>query len=441
AKKMDRISDLPDETVCQILSFLPTKEAALTSVFSKRWRNLFAMSPNLHIRFVEVDFWKPKAKSNMSFIDFVDRVLAVSSDSTIRRFSMIIRRSVEPAHINRWMINVLSRGILDLGLDTLTKDVITMPLEIFTCKTIVKLKLGSLVKFAMVPENAYLPSLKTLFLVHVRFSGCEFEALLSACPVLEELTLLGCPWDPKQCLTISCTTLERLTLSCKGTIACSLPWSFSFDTPRLAYLNYRGYIGDEYPIVNLHSLVEAKLSLEFRGSPNESNPMNLINGLRNVEVLDLSSLETSKLLFSFSELIPLFEKLSRVSIATEVQHACWSWKFLPLLLKKSPNLKTLVIKGPLHFYDEYGEESEPLICECLSEYSFLSSCHVKILEIIDYCGTKGEMGQMKKFLEKLPCLELVNIHASAKAKLTFCTDLQVLPRAGNIQLKFFSFQN
>ena len=61
------------------------------------------------------------------------------------------------------MINVLIRGILDLDLDTLTKDVITMPLEIFTCKTIVKLKLGSLVKFAMVPENAYLPSLKTLF--------------------------------------------------------------------------------------------------------------------------------------------------------------------------------------------------------------------------------------------------------------------------------------
>uniref|UniRef100_A0A0D3AAG3 F-box/LRR-repeat protein 15/At3g58940/PEG3-like LRR domain-containing protein n=1 Tax=Brassica oleracea var. oleracea TaxID=109376 RepID=A0A0D3AAG3_BRAOL len=287
----------------------------------------------------------------MSFIDFVDRVLVVSSDSTIKRFSMKIRQSVEPAHINRWMINVLIRGILDLDLDldTLTKDVITMPLEIFTCKTIVKLKLGSLVKFAMVPENAYLPSLKTLFLFRVRFSGFEFEALLSACHVLEELTLLGCPWYARQCLTISCTTLERLTLS---------------------YL----------PIVNLHSLIEAKLSLEFRGSFNEGNPMNLIEGLRNLEILDLSSFGTSKVLFSFAE---LFEKLSRVSIATEFQHSCTSWKFLPLLLKKSPNLKTLVIKGPLHFYDEYGEESEPIICECLSEYSFLSSCHVKILEIID----------------------------------------------------------
>ncbi|CAN6924508.1 unnamed protein product [Brassica oleracea] len=287
-------------------------------------------TPNLHLRFVEVDFWKPK--SDMSFIDFVDRVLAVSSDSTIRKSDRVLNQ----------LISI-------------------------------------------------------------------FEALLSACPVLEELTLLGCPWYARQCLTISCTTLERLTLSY------------------------------EYPIVNLHSLVEAKLSLEYRGSPNEGNPMNLIEGLRNVEVLDLSSLGTSKLLSSFAELIPLFGKLSRVSIATEFQHSCTSWKFLPLLLKKSPNLKTLVIKGPLHFYDEYGEEFEPIICECLSEYSFLSSCHVKILEIIDYGGTKGELGQMKKFLEKLPYLELVNVHASAKAKLTFGTDLQVLLRACNIQLNFFFF--
>lgn len=310
---MDRISDLPDETVCQILSFLPTKEAALTSVFSKRWRNLFAKSPNLDLRFVKFDFWNPK--SNMSFIDFVDRVLAVSSDSTIRRFSMKIRRNVEPAHINRWMLNVLSRGILDLDLDldTLTKDVITMPLEIFTCKTIVKLKLGSVVKFAMVPENASLPSLKTLFLFRVRFPGCEFEALLSACPVLEELTLRGCPWVAKQCLTISCTTLERLTLSCKGSIAYGVPWSFSFDTPRLAYLNYRGYTGDEYPIVNLHSLVKAKLSLEYRGSPNEGNPMNLLKGLRNVEVLDLSSPETSRVILLF------------------ILRTCKSYSFLTLL--------------------------------------------------------------------------------------------------------------
>ncbi|CAN7073561.1 unnamed protein product [Brassica oleracea var. botrytis] len=162
----------------------------------------------------------------------------------------------------------------------------------------------------------------------------------------------------------------------------SIIWS-SVSRQANFYCSVVSYFIKDLPIVNLHSLIEAKLSLEFRGSFNEGNPMNLIEGLRNLEILDLSSFGTSKVLFSFAELISLFEKLSRVSIATEFQHSCTSWKFLPLLLKKSPHLKTLVIKGPLHFYDEYGEESEPIICECLSEYSFLSSCHVKILEIID----------------------------------------------------------
>ncbi|KAH9736944.1 F-box/LRR-repeat protein [Citrus sinensis] len=43
----DRISCLPDEILCHILSFLPTKNAVATCVLSSKWRLVWALLPNL----------------------------------------------------------------------------------------------------------------------------------------------------------------------------------------------------------------------------------------------------------------------------------------------------------------------------------------------------------------------------------------------------------
>ncbi|KAK7251785.1 hypothetical protein RIF29_35304 [Crotalaria pallida] len=40
-EEKDRISSLLDEVLCHILSFLPTKEAVVTSAVSKRWYPLW----------------------------------------------------------------------------------------------------------------------------------------------------------------------------------------------------------------------------------------------------------------------------------------------------------------------------------------------------------------------------------------------------------------
>lgn len=47
--KSDRISDLPDEMLQHILSFLGTRKAVQTSLLSKRWVNLWASLPCINI--------------------------------------------------------------------------------------------------------------------------------------------------------------------------------------------------------------------------------------------------------------------------------------------------------------------------------------------------------------------------------------------------------
>ncbi|KAI8032726.1 F-box/LRR-repeat protein [Camellia lanceoleosa] len=42
----DRINNLPESILCHILSKLPTKFAAGTTILSTKWNNLFASTPN-----------------------------------------------------------------------------------------------------------------------------------------------------------------------------------------------------------------------------------------------------------------------------------------------------------------------------------------------------------------------------------------------------------
>ncbi|XP_019094678.1 PREDICTED: F-box protein At4g22280-like [Camelina sativa] len=339
---MDRINGLSDDIICHILSFLQIKESALTSILSKRWRNLFAFTPNLHFDNCEVG-------SGQSFIDLIDRLLVVSGKFPLRKISIKCRKSIinleVSDHVTRWM--ALNRGTPYImvknhknhDIDIITsREVILVPLEIFTSKTMVELKLGKLF-YAMSPEVVYLPSLKTLYLDTVYFhSNFSSEELLTACPVLEDLTICDGIWQNGECCrTMSSSTFKKLTIK-------SIRFNnsvMSFDTPSLAYLEYTDVVPRDYPIVNLESLVEAKLDL-YRPRFDISNPTNLIKGLRNVEVLEISSIRTSEMLYHFREAIPVFSNMIRLTITTHFYS--YHWKYLPILVRKTPNLHTLIIK-------------------------------------------------------------------------------------------------
>ncbi|CAA7016708.1 unnamed protein product [Microthlaspi erraticum] len=239
----DLISGLPDPLISHILSFLTTKEAASMSVLSSKWRYLFAFVTNLdfdasvyltpreEIKIpVRIDgimemITQRKSSVPTSFMDFVDRVLALQDNSPVHKFSLKIRDGddpVDPIRIFRWILNVLERGVADLklGLDLerdLTQGIESdslLPSEIFLSETLVRLKLSGCGPNIDV-EEACLPKLKTLCIegVHFEKHGVGLDKLLSGCHELEDLVLDDISWFIWDFASVSVPTLKRLKFS------------------------------------------------------------------------------------------------------------------------------------------------------------------------------------------------------------------------------------
>jgi hypothetical protein len=184
--EVDRISGLPDDILIQILSFLPTKQAFLTSILSKRWKHLWCFVP-------DIDFTETKHSDSHLFDKFVDSILCLrksAGNNSVHSFILDVK------HIwHNWerITPKLSNTIL-------------------TCPTLVVLKLSYLymgAAFCYYPIR--LPSLKTLHLKDIKFDRYgDLKCLLEYCPVIEDLQLYHISHliflDSNRC----CETLTKL---------------------------------------------------------------------------------------------------------------------------------------------------------------------------------------------------------------------------------------
>ncbi|KAG7543774.1 F-box domain [Arabidopsis thaliana x Arabidopsis arenosa] len=396
---MDLLSNLPDELLCDILSLLTTKEAALTSVLSKRWRNLIAFVPNLDIN--DCEFLHPEVRKEerddirQLFMDFVDRVL--QGNSPIKKFSLFCA----------------SRG-----------DNYHLCPKVFENKKLVKLELNHGFDIRCLDRSIFLPILKTLVLDSVLLSVDKFEILLHALPALEELVLDRIHWkelDVTVSVSLSSASLKTLTIKfieCFDT--------FSLDTPSLVYLSYSDFVAEDYSVAKMENLFEARINLcvieedisiarapyndlleddEYNVVLRFANVGKLMNGIRNVRYLVLSP-DTLEVLSLCCESMPVFKNLKSLTIKSEESRG---WQAMPVLLRNSPHLETLVLEGLFHYVtDKCGDA-----CDCVSREGkgrSLTSCPVKVLEIKGFQGTMKEMNIIKHFLDYFPCLKEIKIY-------------------------------
>ncbi|CAN6821317.1 unnamed protein product [Brassica oleracea] len=434
---MDRLGSLPDDVICHILSFLTTKEAAFTSILSKRWRNLFTLVPNLDIDdsvfLIPEEGKRERDGILQSFMDFVERVLASQGDTPIKKFSLKCKTGIDTDRVNLWICNVLQRGVksVELVLDFHRSDdddldaeyMYFLPDEMFVSTKLVELSLRSEfgVEWSRRGADTFLPMLKTLTFESTWVLLCEdLEVFLSSFPVLEDLHMAHIEW-PETDESVSSQSLRKLTIYAGGFRDFRNPKSISFDTPNLVYLEYSDYVAADYPKVNLPNLAEAVLDLKLTGhdielilAPNDEddvslrlrNVWKLISGLRNVQRLFISA-ETLEVMSLCCESMPVFNNLKFLGIISAED---LGWQAMPVLLRNCPHLETLILKGLLHYVtDKCGD-----VCDCISREDkgrSLLSCPVKKLEIREFQGTFREKEMIRHFLESFPCLDDMEVYA------------------------------
>ncbi|CAN6861032.1 unnamed protein product [Brassica oleracea] len=202
----DRISQLPDDLISHILTHLSTCDVLRTSLLSKRWISLWERVPDL-------DLDSRSFSSFDALVRFTNRLLDKHKLSCIRKLRLNIRTHGidDTSHLTPWIDAAVTQNIqhLDVHFASLFMDQVQIPLNLYTCETLVHLRLyGACMVNA--PEVFSLPCLKIMQLEYVNYPNeATLVKLISGSPVLEDLTVLR----PSAILEVCSQRLKRVYIN------------------------------------------------------------------------------------------------------------------------------------------------------------------------------------------------------------------------------------
>ncbi|XP_066397003.1 FBD-associated F-box protein At5g60610-like [Miscanthus floridulus] len=181
---VDRISLLPDAILGEVISLLPTKDAARTRILATRWRHLWSSAP------LNLD------GGDLRTIDVVSRILS-SHRGPGRRFRFPAQRlSYHPATVDAWLRSSALDNLQEIdcwipfiwGPQELQPP--PLPASAFrfsSCLCVATLSQCHLSDD--VAQALQFPKLKKLALQSVRISEDSLHSIIAASPVLECLLL------------------------------------------------------------------------------------------------------------------------------------------------------------------------------------------------------------------------------------------------------------
>ncbi|CAN6228214.1 unnamed protein product [Urochloa humidicola] len=368
----DRLSALPDDLLCQVLSFLPAQMVVQTTVLSKRWTDLWRSVPGIdldlrHFKRGDKEKWIA-AWERME--NFTNNLLILHNAPCLDAFRF---RSTcinpEPLrHVDRWVCRAIKDNPLVLELSVL----------------------GLLPPYAyQFPNLASSPCrrLKRLQLRGITLDRSFAGRLLSWWPDLEDLVLEICDIE-FHC--IESDKLKNLVVKyCNGPRADVLVVWVPAVTSLCLHIPFDIY-KKGVSIDGGNFLMQASIEVP----PNELSSISetiLLRSLFNVTNLELTGFQAKAVLNKEFDDVPVFDNLRILSLAS-----CFStFKALRRFTQKSPNLEKLILKD---------FQVAPLVE--LAEYPTLGNLRTLIL---DKCSLHDNFWLLYHSLQNAPNLEKLSV--------------------------------
>ncbi|XP_008797500.2 F-box/FBD/LRR-repeat protein At1g13570-like isoform X2 [Phoenix dactylifera] len=221
----DLISLLPDDLLSSVLSLLPIKDSARTSVLSTRWRHLWTTaslhldSDCLHRNKRPSASWTPRHQEAWR-ARAVDQILSVHRGPlpTCHLAGYFLDN---PTNVDTWLETLTRRGIQDLSFFCHHERrfgeeqcFYRLPSSLLTCSSLITLKLTN----CRLPEfPRSLPAfvnLRNLFMQFTALSDDTFRDLLSNCGSLQHVALIHCAG--LRSLRVRSPSLDSLVLKCSS---------------------------------------------------------------------------------------------------------------------------------------------------------------------------------------------------------------------------------
>jgi len=285
----DRLSNLSDELILHILSFLSTKESYRTSVLSKRWELICTKIPNLDFELLEVS--DPTSSKSIQSV----YAALLRRTENIRKLSLLSNNGCQSYDVHLWVSKALELNVQELDVECWHLDKPTLlPLRLSMSKSLVVLKFRGETQPRLNSSSVVnFPSLKVLHIqctmlnsIMDDHSEYDLSNFLACCPQLEELLLHDCF---KQPINISFHSLKRLYLYLIMPVPDSNIGPLQINAPSLEVLSIvdSSLTPRKYELINLSNLDRATLHISKH--PDFNSLYTLLKGFSNVKSLTISS--------------------------------------------------------------------------------------------------------------------------------------------------------